>query len=130
MNAVPQVNALLLCDQVIVDKFTGKKTLVGIFENINSKKFPIQHPSISVYANLTDAKGTYKIKVTIDDLSTGNEVGEAIIPEITLNDRLQTNEIIMNLQGLRFEHEGKYALNLNVNGELIASKTFLLQLIP
>ena len=129
MNSIPQVNALLLCDQVIVDKYTGKKTLVGIFENINTKKFPIQHPSISVYANLTDAKGVYKIKVTIDDLSNGHEVGEAVIPEITLGDRLATNEIIMNLQGLRFDHAGKYALNLNVNGELIASKTFLLQIV-
>lgn len=127
MNSLPQVNALLLCDQVIVDKFTGKKTLVGIFENINARKFPIHHPSIHVYANLTDAKGTYKIKVAIDDLSTGTEVGEAVIPELTLNDRLQTNEIIMNLQGLRFEHEGKYALNLYINSEIVATKTFILQ---
>ncbi len=130
MISVPKVNALLICDQVIVDKYTGKKTLVGIFENINAKKYPVQHPSISVYASLTDAQGPYRIKVAIQDLQTGNELGEALIPEIHLNDRLATNEIIMNLQGLRFDHEGKYALNFSANDELIATKTFLLQRIP
>lgn len=125
----PKVNALLICDQVIVDKYSGKKSLIGIFENINAKKFPVQHPSLAIYASLTDAAGVYSIKVTINELIENTIIGEATIPEMKFTDRLGLNEIIMNLQGLRFNQEGKYALNLYANDEIIATKTFLLQTV-
>ncbi len=124
MTPEPNVNAMLICDHVIVDKFTGKKSLIGIFENINSPIFPVAHPTLSIYISLTDAQGKYKIGLKVVDLETDKQVGGADIPEIEVHDRLATSEVIMNMRGIRFAHPGKYVFNIYANDYPVGSKTF------
>ena len=40
-NPTPKVNAMLICDTIITDKMTGKKSLIGIFENLTAARLPV-----------------------------------------------------------------------------------------
>jgi hypothetical protein len=51
MNNIPSVLAIVLCDWIIIEQDTGKKTLVGLFDNLNSSAFPFLRP-MGFYARL------------------------------------------------------------------------------
>ena len=73
---VPIPLAMLICDTVIEDKLTGKKSLIGLFNSINAKSVPITHPSLNVYITLTEGRGSYegKLRCLIDN-DTVLEIG-------------------------------------------------------
>ena len=69
MEPVPSVIAILLCDRIIEEVGTHKKTLVGIFDRINVPA-PVRMP-LAFYARLTDAEGKYKFRVDVMFLNKG-----------------------------------------------------------
>jgi len=124
----PVVNAMLICDKVLVEAGTSKKSLIGIFENIKAYKFPCGHPFLAVYIKLTDANGMYKFRLELGSLETGAIVGKAEMPkEINITNPLMTHELVFNLAGLRFEAPGKYEFRIFANGEVFGQKTFQVQ---
>ncbi len=122
----PKVNAMLICDKVITEAGTNKKSLIGIFENINARKFPCVHAFLSVYIKLTDAQGAYKFRLDLVDLESGTVIGNGKIPDdVTIPDPLSTHELIFNLAGLKFNHPGKYEFQIFANDNIAGQKSFL-----
>ena len=50
--------ALLLCDQIIVDRDSGKRSLIGLFEMINTRQFPATASDFCVYASVARGGST------------------------------------------------------------------------
>lgn len=122
----PVTNAMLICDKVITEARTNKKSLIGIFENISAHEFPCIHHFLSVYIKLTDANGSYKFRLELVDLEDNSAVGKTEIPEdIAIRDPLKTHELVFNLVGLKFAHPGKYEFRIFANDEIFGQKTFL-----
>ena len=113
-SPVPTVLALLLCDQVIVDAGTNKKSLIGVFENLNALVFPAS-TSMAIYAKLTDAQGKYNFRVRIVHLKNEALLGELEIKDAEFADQLRPAELIINLPGLVFPEAGKYEFQLYAN---------------
>src|ERR1035441_8953551 len=61
---IPSVLAMLVCDQVIGEQGTGKKSLIGIFDNLHAPGFPTQ-TRLAVYVKLADAQGNYKFRIRL-----------------------------------------------------------------
>ena len=61
----PSVQAFLVCDCVIEDSFTKKKSLIGIFTHLQTLTFPFQHPQLGLYFCMTDADGTYHFDIDL-----------------------------------------------------------------
>ena len=53
----PIAEALILCDEIITEAGTNKKSLIGTFNSIVSAEFPMQHAKICVYAAMTNGQG-------------------------------------------------------------------------
>ena len=124
MASIPQVKAFLICDHVLHDAGTNKKSLIGIFEQVYSSRFPCRHPKMSVYANLTDAHGTYDLTFRLVRLRDGKVLLEAKGFRITVADPLQVSEFGVNLDGVVFEEPGKYEFALYANDQFLQSKPF------
>ena len=45
----PSVQAFLVCDQVIEDSVTKKKSLIGLFTHLQAVSFPFQHSQMGLY---------------------------------------------------------------------------------
>jgi hypothetical protein len=128
MPQKPVANAVLICDKVITEEGTKKKSLIGIFENIGSSKFPCVHYFLSVYVKLTDAMGNYKFSIELVDLDKGKVLNRADIPQqVDIPDPLRTHELVFNMGGLRFPAAGKYEFRVLANGEAFGQKTFLVE---
>lgn len=127
----PKPNAMLICDHVIAEVGTNKKSLIGVFENINAVKFPIIHPLLAVYAKLTAAKGSYRFRLELVDLQRNVILGKAEMPEdIPIDNPLGTHELVFNLGGLKFDNPGEYEFRIFANEKIFAQKTFLVIKIP
>jgi len=126
----PVLNAMLICDKIITEAGTNKKSLIGIFENISAYKFPCRHHFLSVYIKLTDAMGEYKFKLELADLVDNSVVGKAEIPSsVNVSSPLAIHDLVFNLASLKFEHPGKYEFRIFANEELFGQKTFMVNKI-
>ena len=124
MPARPSVKAILICDRVIHEAGTNKKSLIGIFEDIHLPRIPHHYPQIAVYVNLTDAHGQYVLELRLLDTKEGKELGRGSTPEVEIDSPLRTCEFALQIQNLLFRHEGKYEFQILANGELLSTKSF------
>jgi hypothetical protein len=124
MASRPSVKAILICDQIIHEYGTNKKSLIGIFEDIHLAKFPFRYPRIAVYVNLTDAHGKYVLELRLVSASDGSEIGRGRTPEVEIDSPLRTCEFALQVQNLVFKHAGVYEFHVLANDDLLATKAF------
>ncbi len=121
---VPVPEAMLICDSIITEVGTGKKSLIGIFDNITTLKFPFRHYKLSVYVKFTNAEGKYNFNLELIDLENNAKIGEGTVPELNITDRLNSHELAFNLTALEFHHPGKYDFRISFDSRIFANKTF------
>ncbi len=115
----PDVLAMIVCDQIITDRMTGKQSLIGMFSRIHARGFPASHPQLCVYVTLTEGYGETEFTIRIVD---ANDERPPIV-EGRGKVRFQNPRAIANLalqfHGLTFPKPGEYRVQLYSNGELL-----------
>ncbi|MDP9131718.1 MAG: hypothetical protein M3M98_01115 [Nitrospirota bacterium] len=128
---MPTVQAFLLCDSVIEDSLTKKKSLIGIFTHLQSLAFPFQHQQLGLYFCMTDAEGTYHFDIDLMYVNTDQLICRASLPNIVIGDRLQISDFGINIPALLFPVPGRYEFRLRMDGHMVAQKDFnVIQLSP
>ncbi len=120
----PIVQAFLVCDSVILDSFTGKKSVIGTFTHLWAARFPCQHNQMGVYFCLTDAEGQYEFELRLVYLDQDQLIGKASLSPVEIKDRLQINDFGVNIPSLIFPGPGRYEFRLFANGSFITQKDF------
>ena len=120
----PSVQAFLVCDCVIEDSLTKKKSLIGLFTHLQAAAFPFQHHQVGLYFCLTDAEGTYHFEIDLVYVNTDQLVCRASLPDIVIGDRLQISDFGINIPALLFPAPGRYEFRLRMNSRVIAQKDF------
>ena len=118
----PLVKAFLICDQIIHDAQTGKKSLIGVFHELRADRFPALHPALWIYANITDARGNYDFEIRMVEVGRNDVMGSGRPPPIDISGPLQTTELSAQLRNVALPRAGTYEFHLSANGELIATK--------
>ncbi len=126
----PVVKAFLVCDAVIHDAQTGKKSLIGVFHELRAERFPAVHPMLWIYANITDARGRYRIEIQLVDIDRNQVLGGGQPPEIDIPGPLQTTEISAQLRNVTLPAPGTYEFHLLVNGQILATKAVRVAALP
>jgi len=120
----PTLLALLVCDSIIVDEISKKKTLVGVFTNINSTKFPCVHQSMALYISLTNAEGNHALIIRLKQIET-----EALIGELQVNatffDKTKVTDFGFNVPPIKLPDPGRYEFQLWDNGDLLGTQEFV-----
>lgn len=122
------IDAFVLCD-CATDQ-GGKLNVLGAFDSIFARKMPAVHRACAIAARIRFEKieeGEHKVRVDVID-----EDGKAIVPrldgEISVRIRGDTGSsgtnLILNLQGLKFERYGRYSINLAIDGRQVHSLPF------
>ncbi len=119
---LPVVKAFLICDYIIHEHGTNKKSCIGIFHQIQARRIPCRHGQLAIYANITDALGSYVFRLSLTSLTDGREIGAGHTPALDIPDRLQTAELAFQLQNIVFPAAGRYEFQLFANDAPLAHK--------
>src|SRR5882762_4990239 len=65
--------ALLLCDQIIIDRDTGKRSLIGLFEMMNPNEFPATASDFCIYASEA-REGSSETRYYLELVAPGGEL--------------------------------------------------------
>lgn len=104
--------AILLCDQIIVEQGTNKKSLIGLFDRLHTQEVPATR-RLGFFARLTDLEGTYNFEIRVVYLGHEEEsVGTVKISDFQIQDRLGMVDIALNLPPVPFPRFGRYEFQL------------------
>jgi len=115
--------AIVVCDQIIEDKLTSKKSLIGIFNQIAAANFPCTHPRVSVFVCLTEGRGDYGARLRIVHEETGTVVADLNGP-IQFPDANAVVELNFDLIGLTFPQAGLYSIEFYCDDALVLERRF------
>ena len=115
--------ALVICDQVITEAISNKKSLIGIFNALGAIKFPVQHPKLCIYAAMTNGRGTMQADIRCIRMDDNQQIMQAAGP-LEFADPNQVVELVVTLNNLPFERPGLYTFELSCDGGLLMEKRF------
>lgn len=126
------IETFLLCDAATDSQ--GKLNILGAFDVIYSKLIPVIHPQCAVALRLR-LKRAEQGKHTFNVHFIGAD-GKYIIPQldgdfdIKINDERDSSgavNIILNVQGVKLEQFGEYAISLFIDGKEVTSLPFFVK---
>jgi len=120
---VPSVLAMLVCENIIIEAVTNKKTLVGVFNQIQNSQFPAPFGPFWIYARLADAEGDYVLRLELVHLETNKKILSASGMDVHVPNRLGPHELSLNIQRIFFELPGTYEVLLYANDVWIGRTT-------
>jgi hypothetical protein len=127
-STVPSVTAMVLCDQIIVEQGSGKKSLIGIFDRMMTFTLPTAVARMAVYVRVMDASGKYPMKLRLVKLKDETLIQE-IKAEVEAKDPLAPTEVVINLMGTVLPEAGKYEFQFYLRDIYLHRVTMELSLI-
>ena len=115
--------AIVICDQIIEDKLTGKKSLIGIFNQIGTQNFPCRHPQVCVFVSLTEGRGQSAARLRIVHDESSHVVAE-VNGNIQFPDVNVVVELNFNLVGLVFPEPCMYSIEFYCDDAIILERRF------
>ncbi|NQT97643.1 MAG: hypothetical protein HQ562_07880 [Candidatus Marinimicrobia bacterium] len=109
----------------------GKLSVIGIFENINARKFPCTHPEISLVVQFEATRkefGNHTLEVQLTDdrdrLVTKHGPIQFAIGNKTLKNSFARSGIIIRIINITMKKPGEYRFALFVDNRYIESVRF------
>jgi hypothetical protein len=125
----PVCKAILLCDAVLADPFTGKGSVVGIFERFNVLSFPGHTTTFFVYVQMTNGIGRYHITVEIRD-DDDQIIARAGVAEMEFEDRAKKGILLIPVPPVPLLRAGAYDFIVFADGQEIDRQQFVAIQIP
>ncbi|MEX0716338.1 MAG: hypothetical protein WD066_07125 [Planctomycetaceae bacterium] len=120
MNHQPPYHlVMVVCDQIVMDPSTKKRTLFGIFDEIGATAVPAIHPRMSVYVTLTDGRGSTPFTFRLVDVDEEREPIFEVEDSVEFRDPLQIRHLEFHFQNVTFPAFGEYRFQLIFDGDMI-----------
>lgn len=106
--------ALVLCDTIIEDKTSGKKSLIGLFGQIQTPKIPCVHQSMMLLVSLTGGKGNYPCKIVCEHPDLPAPVF-SISCTVKMDNPFQVLDLIFKIKSIRFPLASQYWIRVFID---------------
>lgn len=124
----------VVCDYAIVDQY-GKLSVLGIFQHIWVQQFPAVHPRLHLVLRLKGKRtevGEHRVRIRLTD-AEDNEIlngdGTVMLAEPPAGvTEVEAGAVLVF--DVPFQHAGRYAFEIAVDGEVQASVTLTVAQSP
>lgn len=113
----------------------SKLTIVGTFDAIQAKQFPVAHPACTIACRLRFGDkevGAHDFKLRLID-AEGKETIQPIEGNINIgnppNGQFSSINIVVNFNQLQFEKAGRYSFELYIDGDWKSGLPLFLNLV-
>jgi hypothetical protein len=123
-NQTPTLQALILADDVYIDRDTGKKVIAGTFKDLQSSEFPASFArTTKAFISLTGARGDLRLQLRWVDLADDRVWMESpeLVHNTKDNDPLMTYEFIIAVPGFPMPHPGHFAFEVYCNDQRLGA---------
>ena len=119
------IQVATLCDAAV--DYNGKLCVIGTFDQLFARQLPVVHPQCALALRICFKpadEGQHKLGIAFID-EDGRQVIKPFEP--TMEVRLPpegyfiTRNIVLNLQGLRFDKAGPYEVQISLDNQVMAS---------
>ena len=119
----PMGISLMICDQVITEAGTNKKSLIGVFNSLSAGQFPCRHPRICVFVSITGGHGKSQSQVRCIQEKTGQALfgAEGAIEFANPN---HVVEAVFEFNNVVFPAPGLHCIEVLSDGELVLQRRF------
>jgi hypothetical protein len=121
--AVPTLVSLLICDQVIDDKLSRKKSAIGLFNTVLVPSVPTRVFQLAVMATLTEISGRTPLQLRLVR-DEDNRVLMQTKGHVDAPNPLAMVDLVFAMQGVPIAQAGQYAFELLSEGELLGRRRF------
>jgi hypothetical protein len=119
---------MIICDMVIDDRISSKKSLVGLFDAIATTALPCTVNELHVFLVLTEGYGTMKARLRCVKASTDDELFSTV-QEVRFPDPLAVVEMNLGFCGCEFPEAGEYRFQLYADATLLCERKFHVSLV-
>lgn len=113
-SEVPIGTALIVCDTIIEDKLTNKKSLIGLFGQIHAPRTPCLQQSMAMLVSLTGGNGEYPCEIICQHASTETPVFK-LSKQIKFESPLQVMDLVFQLKNVQFPLPDQYWLKVLID---------------
>lgn len=118
--------ALIVCEGVYQDS-DGKRTLVGLFNQVIAAEFPARQPKICAFVSIAPSPAGTLCKL---DIAGAGSDGVVASTEGSLPDQgpVTTYDLVFELRDLVFAKPGTYYVRFWADGQILAQRA--IQVVP
>jgi hypothetical protein len=130
LNGVrPVVRYLIVCNDVVLEPKTKEVTIIRLISTIRAlQDFPVRHPVLCVFVELTECPGTGRIRIQIVQADTGRITFRTRPRSVEFgNDSLEVVGVRFRIRNCTFPAAGLYLVQFWYNDESIAEQPILLR---
>lgn len=121
-QVMPLLLAGLICDVGVVDPNSGKKSLIGIFDQVFAGSFPTQR-AMSVYLRLTDAEGYYQFQIEFAHVESRQAAPPVTSSVVRIPDRTLPFDFLVPLAAVEIPQPGRYEFRIKCNQAFLGTIT-------
>jgi hypothetical protein len=121
--AAPSLVSLLVCDQVIDDKLSNKKSAIGLFNSVLVPAVPARIHQLAVMATLTEISGRTPLQLRLMR-DEDNSILMHTNGHVDAPNPLAMVDLVFAMQGVPIAKAGQYAFELLSQGELLGRRRF------
>jgi hypothetical protein len=122
MPVKPNLNAFLLCDQVLRDQH-GRCSLIGVFQHLRAQGFPLPPRNFSVFLSISEVVAPAKLLLSFKDPLKGQLLQEVPIDCVNSVEPNQPYEINADFANVVFDREGEWIFELRADGQLLSIRS-------
>jgi hypothetical protein len=112
--------ALILCDLIILDATTQKRSLVGLFNSVNAKDFPAVIHKLCILASITQINGDVQLVLAAHNEHTGDQI-LALPVTAKSNDPNGVLDLAFEFDKFSFPKPGLYSFEVRGDDAMILS---------
>ncbi|MBF0254077.1 MAG: hypothetical protein HQL11_02995 [Candidatus Omnitrophica bacterium] len=124
----PDLQFTILCDDLRIEN-NGKFILIGLFDNIAAARLPVIHKKFCVVNRWGKGEGEFTDQTRIVCAYTNQAVAESKPVTFKLETMDMLHNVVSQFQNVSFPEEGKYWVEVHLNGELVRSFNFYVRKI-
>jgi hypothetical protein len=121
--SVPSLVSFLICDQVIDDKLSNKKSAIGIFNTIIVPRLPTAIHQMAILASVTEITGRAELELRLIR-DTDNAVLFSGRGAVDAPNPLAVVDLLFAMQGIQIAEPGQYGFELLAGGALLGRRRF------
>ena len=115
VSELPIGLTLVLCDTIIEDVRTKKKSLIGLFTQITAEKFPYTHPKTDVLVSMTGCLGTVPCTITCS-LDGAEKPLVSVNFKVDVHSPRDVADVVLSIKSMRFPAPGLYMIRVLADG--------------